>query len=189
MIYLELIWVYFKIGIIGFGGGYAMLPLIQEEIVDKHHWLSIEEFTDMVALSQLTPGPIGINSATYVGYTVTNSILGSLCTNIAVCTPAIIILIIAFLFLKKNQTSTWLHFAFLGIRPASVGLILSSILLLSFNPNFILNSFDEAFFVESNFSDYMSIFIFFLTLIIGIKRWLPPIVLLLIAGGLGFCFY
>ena len=67
MIYLQLIWVYLKIGLLGFGGGYAMLPLIQEEVVDHYHWLTMQEFTDIVAISQVTPGPIGINSATYIG--------------------------------------------------------------------------------------------------------------------------
>ena len=64
MIYLQLLWVYLKIGMFGFGGGYAMLSLIQHEIVDIHHWLTPQQFTDVVAISQMTPGPIGINSAT-----------------------------------------------------------------------------------------------------------------------------
>ena len=68
MIYLQLLWVYLKIGMFGFGGGYAMLSLIQHEIVDIHHWLTPQQFTDVVAISQMTPGPIGINSATYVGF-------------------------------------------------------------------------------------------------------------------------
>ena len=68
MIYWQLLWVYLKIGMFGFGGGYAMLSLIQHEIVDIHHWLTPQQFTDVVAISQMTPGPIGINSATYVGY-------------------------------------------------------------------------------------------------------------------------
>ena len=67
MIYWQLLWVYLKIGILGFGGGYAMLSLIQHEVVDKYHWLDLKSFTDIVAISQMTPGPIGINSATYIG--------------------------------------------------------------------------------------------------------------------------
>ena len=67
MIYLQLLWVYLKIGTFGFGGGYAMLSLIQHEIVDLHHWLTPQQFTDVVAISQMTPGPIGINSATDMG--------------------------------------------------------------------------------------------------------------------------
>ena len=74
MIYLELFYTFFIIGIFTFGGGYAMLSLIQNEVVVKHAWLTAHQFTDIVAISQMTPGPIGINSATYVGYTVTGNI-------------------------------------------------------------------------------------------------------------------
>ena len=69
MIFLQLFYVFSKIGIFNFGGGYAMLSLIQDEVVNKHHWLTVQEFTDIVAVSQSTPGPIGINCATYTGYT------------------------------------------------------------------------------------------------------------------------
>ena len=74
MIYWQLFCVYTKIGIFGFGGGYAMLSLIQHEVVEKHQWLTSQQFTDIVAISQMTPGPIGINSATYIGYTATGSV-------------------------------------------------------------------------------------------------------------------
>ena len=85
MIYWQLLGVYLKIGIFGFGGGYAMLSLIQYEVVDKYHWLTLQEFTDVVAISQMTPGPIGINSATYIGYTATGSVWGSVIATFAVC--------------------------------------------------------------------------------------------------------
>ena len=88
MIYLQLLWVYLKIGTFGFGGGYAMLSLIQHEIVDIHHWLTPQQFTDVVAISQMTPGPIGINSATYVGYAVTQSVWGAVLATVAVCLPS-----------------------------------------------------------------------------------------------------
>lgn len=85
MVYLNLLWAYLKIGLFGFGGGYAMLSLIQHEAVEVIHygesspWLTSKEFTDIVAISQMTPGPIGINSATYIGYVATGgSILGSI---------------------------------------------------------------------------------------------------------------
>lgn len=89
MIYLQLLWVYLKIGTFGFGGGYAMLSLIQHEIVDLHHWLTPQQFTDVVAISQMTPGPIGINSATYVGYAVTHSVWGAVLATVAVCLPSL----------------------------------------------------------------------------------------------------
>ena len=93
MIYWQLILVYLKIGMFGFGGGYAMLSLIQYEVVDHHHWLTLQQFTDVVAISQMTPGPIGINSATYVGYAVTQSVWGAVVTTIAVCLPSFILVL------------------------------------------------------------------------------------------------
>ena len=83
MIYLQLLYSYLKIGFFGFGGGYAILALIQNEIVVRHHWLTNSELTDIIAISQMTPGPIAINSATYVGYTVTGNIWGSLLATFA----------------------------------------------------------------------------------------------------------
>ena len=101
MIYLQLLWVYLKIGMFGFGGGYAMLSLIQHEIVDIHHWLTPQQFTDVVAISQMTPGPIGINSATYVGYAVTQSVWGAVLATVAVCLPSfILVLLISYFFAK-----------------------------------------------------------------------------------------
>ena len=88
MIYWQLILVYLKIGTFSFGGGYAMLSLIQHEIVEKHAWLTTQQFTDIVAISQMTPGPIGINSATYIGYSVTGSVWGSVAATVAVCLPS-----------------------------------------------------------------------------------------------------
>ena len=96
MIWLQLFYVYLKIGIFGFGGGYAMLSLIQADVVDRYGWISSQEFTDIVAISQMTPGPIGINSATYIGYTAIHNagyspamaVLGSCLTTFAVCLPS-----------------------------------------------------------------------------------------------------
>ena len=98
MIYWQLICVYLKIGVFGFGGGYAMLSLIQFEIVERYHWLTLQQFTDVVAISQMTPGPIGINSATYIGYTVTGNIWGAVIATVAVCLPSFLMV----LFLPSN---------------------------------------------------------------------------------------
>ena len=87
MIYLQLLWVFVKIGVLGFGGGYAMLSLIQHEVVDHYAWMSTTDFADMVAISQMTPGPISINLATYVGYT-TAGFGGSLLASFALCLPS-----------------------------------------------------------------------------------------------------
>ena len=102
MIFLDLFITFFKIGLFGFGGGYGMLSLIQHETVERAHWLSTAEFTDIVAISQMTPGPIGINSATYCGYTAIHnagyghlmSVLGSLTSTVALVLPSLILMIL-----------------------------------------------------------------------------------------------
>lgn len=85
MIYLQLFYTFFKIGLFGFGGGYAMLSMIQGEVVTRYGWVTSQEFTDIVAISQMTPGPIGINAATYVGFTSTGSVWGIDCCHIRCC--------------------------------------------------------------------------------------------------------
>ena len=133
--YLKLIWAYLKIGLFGFGGGYAMLSLIQREVVDSG-WITSQMFTDIVAISQMTPGPIGINSATYIGYVVTGSVLGSLITTITVVLPPFILTLIASHYIQRHKHSPFIKGAFMGLRPVVVGLIASAALLLMNSENF-----------------------------------------------------
>ncbi len=133
--YLKLIWAYLKIGLFGFGGGYAMLSLIQREVVDSG-WITSQMFTDIVAISQMTPGPIGINSATYIGYVVTGSVLGSLITTITVVLPPFILTLIASHYIQRHKQSPFIKGAFMGLRPVVVGLIASAALLLMNSENF-----------------------------------------------------
>ena len=102
MIYLQLFLVYLKIGLLGFGGGYAMLSMIQFEVVEKHGWMTLSEFADVVALSQMTPGPISINCATYVGYQV-GGIIGSLLASMAIVMPSLVLLYFVLRYLFKNK--------------------------------------------------------------------------------------
>lgn len=137
--YLKLVWAYLKIGLFGFGGGYAMLSLIQSEIVGSS-WcpqITNQTFTDIVAISQMTPGPIGINSATYIGYVACgNSVLGSLVATIAVVLPPFVLVLYASHFITKHENSTIIKGAFMGLRPVVVGLIASAALLLMNGENF-----------------------------------------------------
>ena len=137
MIYWQLILVYLKIGMFGFGGGYAMLSLIQYEVVDHHHWLTLQQFTDVVAISQMTPGPIGINSATYVGYAVTQSVWGAVVTTIAVCLPSFILVLLISYFFVKCKDNKYIKAAMSGLLPMSVSLIAAAALLLMNKENFI----------------------------------------------------
>ena len=174
MVYWQLFWTYCKIGLFGFGGGYAMLSLIQHEVVEKHAWLTAGEFTDIVAISQMTPGPIGINSATYIGYTVTGNVLGSAIATFAVCLPSfIIVLLIARAFLKFSS-NRWVNYALLGLRPVTVGLIASAALLLMNQENFI---------------DYKSFIIFVIAFILTKFLKIHPILMIILAGLSGLLLY
>ncbi|MDD6778190.1 MAG: chromate transporter [Bacteroidales bacterium] len=134
-IYLKLIWAYLKIGLFGFGGGYAMLSLIQREVVDSG-WITSTTFTDIVAISQMTPGPIGINSATYIGYVVTGSVWGSLLATITVVLPPFVLVLYASHFIRRHKESAIIKGVFMGLRPVVVGLIASAALLLMNADNF-----------------------------------------------------
>lgn len=144
MIYLDLFITFFKIGLFGFGGGYGMLSLIQHETVERFHWLSTAEFTDIVAISQMTPGPIGINSATYCGYTAIHNagyghsmaILGSATATLALVLPSLILMIIISRMFMKYMNTRPVQSIFEGLRPAVVGLLAAATLLLCNAENF-----------------------------------------------------
>ena len=146
MIFLYLFITFFEIGLFGFGGGYGMLSLIQHETVEHWHWLSSSEFTDIVAVSQMTPGPIGINSATYCGYTAVSNagysssmaVFGSAVATFALVLPSLILMIlISKMFLKYMKTHA-VQSVFNGLRPAVVGLLGAATLLLMTPENFSL---------------------------------------------------
>lgn len=144
MIYLKLIWSYLKIGLFGFGGGYAMLSLIQREIVTPG-WITEKMFTDIVAISQMTPGPIGINSATYIGYSAplmagyTNplwGILGSVVCTLTVVLPSFMLVAWTSHYIRRNRECVVIRGIFAGLRPVVIGLIASAALLLMNSDNF-----------------------------------------------------
>ncbi|MCH5302770.1 MAG: chromate transporter [Prevotella sp.] len=144
MIYLDLFITFFKIGLFGFGGGYGMLSLIQHETVERAHWLSTAEFTDIVAISQMTPGPIGINSATYCGYTAIHNagyghlmgILGSATATLALMLPSFILMILISRMFMRYMNTPAVKAIFAGLRPAVVGLLAAATLLLCNADNF-----------------------------------------------------
>ena len=174
MIYWQLICVYLKIGVFGFGGGYAMLSLIQFEIVERYHWLTLQQFTDVVAISQMTPGPIGINSATYIGYTVTGNIWGAVIATVAVCLPSFLMVLFISYFFVKVKNNKYVNAAMSGLLPMSVALIGAAALLLMNKDNFI---------------DYKSILIFVAAFFLTWKYKVHPILMILLAGVMGFILY
>lgn len=129
MIYLQLLYVFFKIGLLGFGGGYAMLSLIQFEVVDHYQWLSLTQFSDMLAVSQMTPGPVSINTATYVGFLVAG-IQGAVVATSSLCLPSVALMYFVVRFLMKNNANKYVKYLMAGLRPVLGGLILAAALLL-----------------------------------------------------------
>ncbi len=144
MIFLQLFYTFFIIGLFGFGGGYGMLSLIQTETVLHHHWLSTAEFTNIVAISQMTPGPIGINSATYCGYVAVHNagyssalaVVGSACATFALVLPSFILMVLISKMFMRYMDTAPVRSVFAGLRPAVVGLLAAATLLLLNEENF-----------------------------------------------------
>ena len=136
-LYLSLFMAFFKIGLFGFGGGYAIVSLIEHETVEKYHWLTTSQFTDIMAISQATPGPVAINCATYVGYTSTGNLYGAALATFAVSLPSIILMGLVVFFLRKVRDNQWIQAALSGIKPATLGLFGAAALVLATPANFI----------------------------------------------------
>ena len=182
MIYLHLFYTFFKIGLFGFGGGYAMLSMIQGEVVTRYGWLTAQEFTDIVAISQMTPGPIGINSATYVGFTATGNVWGSIIATFAVVLPSFILMLTLSRFILRYRKHPAVEAVFSGLRPAVVGLLASAALVLMNAENFGSPADDTRSFVISC--------IIFLIAFIGTHRYkLNPIGLIVACGATGLILY
>ncbi|MDR1793645.1 MAG: chromate transporter [Bacteroidales bacterium] len=171
-IYLTLFWVFFKISLFSFGGGYAIISLMQHEIVDNYNWLSINEFADVVAISQSTPGAISINAATYVGYVAAGNTLGAIVATVALCLPSILIMLLLCIFFMKMKNNKYMEFALNGLRPAVIGVIAAAVLQLTNKDIFI---------------DYRSIIIGILAFFAYFK--FNPIWIFLLSGIAGWIMY
>lgn len=136
MIVLKLFLTFFKIGLFSFGGGYAMIPLIQREIVTIHRWLNLSQFIDVIAISQVTPGPIAINAATFVGYKVAG-VWGSAAATTGVVMPSVLVSLALTLAFLRYRSLAVVKAMFTGIRPAVVALIVAA--TLSILPSSITN--------------------------------------------------
>jgi chromate transporter len=129
MVYLQLFWSFLKIGFFSFGGGYAMLPLIQQEIITGRGWLTSDVFLDIIAVSEITPGPVAINSATFVGYKVAG-VMGSALATLGVVLPSFLIVTLLAFLMKKFGQITGVQRVIGGLRPIIVALIASATLSL-----------------------------------------------------------
>ena len=177
MILLQLFISYLKIGFFGFGGGYAMLSLIQNEIVVQHGWLTLAEFTDIVAVSQITPGPIAINSATYVGYAVAG-VWGSIVATVAVSLPSLTIMVLLTRFFLQLRNNRYVTGVVSAMKPVVLGMILAAALLLMFPAS-------EG---EASFIDGWS-WALFGGCLVGSMRKVNPIVMILLSAVAGIVIY
>ena len=182
MIYLQLFYTFFKIGLFGFGGGYAMLSMIQGEVVTRYGWVTSQEFTDIVAISQMTPGPIGLTAASYVGFGATGSVWGSIVATFAVVFPSFILMLTISKFFLKYQKHPVVESIFAGLRPAVVGLLASAALVLMNTENFCSPK-------EDTYSFIISIIIFLVTFIGTRKYKTNPILMIIACGIAGLLFY
>ncbi len=177
MIYLQLFISYLKIGFFGFGGGYAMLSLIQNEIVEQRCWITATQFADIVAVSQITPGPIAINSATYIGYTVAG-FGGSVVATFAVCLPSLTLMLLLTRFFLRHRENRYIQTIVKAVAPIVVGMIASAALLLMF-PRSGENE---------NFTDVWSWALFALCLY-GSYRKINPILMIILSAVAGVVIY
>ena len=182
MIYIELFITFFFIGLFTIGGGYAMLSLIQAQVVTKHAWITESMFTDIVGISQMTPGPIGINSATYIGYTVLHEmgageaacILGSFTASFAVVLPSFLIVLAIVKAYDRFKTNPIFQGVLDGLKPAVVGLIGAAAILLI---------------TPENFPDWKSWIIFAAALVATLVGKVNPIVTIIAGGVAGILIY
>ena len=168
LLLLKLFYTFFKIGLFGFGGGYAMISMIQGEVVTRYEWLSSSDFTDIIAISQMTPGPIGINSATYVGYTAMVNAL-----------PSFILMIFISRFFLKYQRHPAVKAVFNGLRPGVVGLLAAAALVLMNGENFGTDTYQVV----------ISILLFIGCFIASNRYKVNPILLIVCSGILGYFIY
>ncbi len=180
MIYLQLFWSFFQIGLFSFGGGMAAMPLIQNQVVDFHGWLSLTEFTDLITISEMTPGPIAINSATFVGTRIAG-MGGALVSTLGCILPScIIVSVLAWLY-NKYSDMIFIKGMLAGLRPTVVALILSaglSILALSFWGT-------EGFTGNMASTDFIAVALFAAGLLLLRKFKLNPTFIMLGSGVIG----
>lgn len=176
MIFLELFMTFFVIGLFTIGGGYAMLSLIQGQVVTVHQWIDESTFTDIVAISQMTPGPIGINCATYVGYDVLQNsgageflcFLGSLTATVAIVLPSFMIVLALCRVYTKFSSNIYFTGVMSGLKPAVTGLIGAAAIILI---------------TPENFPDWKSWMLFATAFVVSLWKKVNPI-LVIIAGGI-----
>ena len=192
----QLFFTFFFIGLFNFGGGGAMLSLIQGQVVTAHQWLSQAEFTDIVAISQSTPGPIGINCATYVGYQVMQNagfgqlagVLGSCLATFAIVLPSFLVFFLIVRVFNKFHESRTFADTMKALRPAAAGLICAAALVMTFRTQWS-GLQPQVSLLTENFPDWKAWALFAVAFALAISKKAGPIAIILGAGVLGLLIY
>ncbi len=172
MIFFELYLAFLKIGLFSIGGGYVMLPLIQKEAIETHAWLTLHEFVDILAIAEITPGPIAINSATFVGFRI-GGFLGAFLATAGVITPSLVFMVTAAGLLSHFSQNNWMEAALKGLRPAVLSLITGAAVFIG----------------RASLLDLASAAISAAALIIFLKTRIHPVVILILAAITGIVIY
>lgn len=190
-LYLELLWTFFKIGLFTIGGGYAMIPLIQQEIV-RHGWLTFKETIDIIAVSEMTPGPFAINAATFVGVK-TGDIPGATFATVGVVLPSFIIVTLVAKYSARFKDQLFLQYALYGLRPAVIGLIASAAFLIARSTFFMTPNGTICILagIRNILSaiNWRAVLIFAVAIIASLKYKVHPILLIVLSGLLGIILY
>jgi len=189
MIYPELLFVFFKIGLFSFGGGYGMIPLIEREIITRG-WLTGQEFIKIISISEMTPGPIAINTATFIGYRI-GGVPGAALATIGVVLPSLILILGIYIFLSKYQQRQIIKDTIYGIRPIVLALIIHAIIFVAVNTYFKEGTGIRDLLNISTGSDFLEIInpvaiaITAVSLIVLFLTKIHPILVILAAGTIG----
>ncbi len=181
MILLELFLTFFRIGLFTFGGGYAMLPLVQEAVVNKG-WMSNEQIVDFIAVSESTPGPFAINIATYVG-NETGGIIGAVCSTLGVVLPSFIVILIVAKCFDKFRKSKVVEGCMTGLKPAVIGMIGSAVVSIGMTVFFPDDKVTASVFTDIPF--YISLAIFGTALFFTLKKKINPIIIIASSAVVG----
>nr|WP_154257161.1 MULTISPECIES: chromate transporter [Lactonifactor] len=171
--------VFLEIGVCSYGGGYAVIPLIQSQVVEERHWLTVREFTDIITISQMTPGPLAVNTSTFVGLQ-TGGIPGAVLATAGCILAGVIISLLLYRFLEKNRQSVYIREAFRGLRASSLGLILSAAVTI----------LGLALFQKGKPGGGLPSMLLFAGSLLLLRRFrIHPILLMLGAGAAGLLFF
>lgn len=185
MIYWKLLWSFLQVGLFSFGGGYGILPVIQQQVVNQNHWLTLKEFTDVVTISQMTPGPIALNASTFVGMKM-SGILGAIVATFGCAFPTAVLALIVGHYYYKYRDMTLVKGIFEGLRPAIVSLIASAGMSILF-----LSLFNTEVFTVGVLShvDWKAVVMFVISLFI-LRKWKTnPIYIMIGSGAVGAVVY